>query len=1068
MSGVPAGAMAFAPPPLVAADAGASSDAEEELAQDDSELQTPDSGTDPSTGSGGEEHANPTDEGTREESMKLVDEAASTSKADGENDADEDEDTDAARDVFSPGGIIGYGLVNSGTPKTDYSGSSIAGTALQTGTWAAYVAAGDNLVVDLVTPDDGYQAPGVSAANGGPQIKGFDLTPLKVEIVRPDGTTAHTATAVKEAGKQLGQTFTGIDAAHAGVWKIRIIGGTSSDNREHAELDPRLKWNIYVPGKAGSVWTSQLNIGQNWKNTEGPGATPIDVWAINQGGKQYKVSAPHYNGIHSTFVMNNLGVVHSDKADDGLCVRAPLSVAMRNSPETMLNGKQGTAYRGPASTGVGENQCPNLRPFKMFTKPPHPSLPADAAGYGWVKPAYVAPSFSNMSLNRSTGVLTGTITGQDMDLVVKIGAKGSQADGYDGTAVTTRVTVTPGTNKQVLQWDRKDSTGAVVPFSKDLKVTVTGDGASYIHFTRADAEHSNGGVIITDLQTNQVTPVSWDDSQLSQIAGRQSVGFTKTVTAGNGTDHKWDGTSVANKNDNTGSWGNSRVINDWASETFATTLELSPDDIIGPRLHVDKTQVGEPDYSSDRSSADVRWRVEVHNSGAAEALNTVMKDLYPAGAIEHTTIEPPTQGGFDAGSGVWDIGTLAPGATVSLTFSAVVPAGTTPEGVTHTNRAIVSATDLPRSETGDCQVNQSLDTDTDQCDEVQTEIEGAIPALKIDKEQLGEPVYAADRKTARVTWKVTVLSAGEAPAQQVEVKDVYPTGSASPQQLESPSHGTFDAEAGTWEIGTLNSGDIATLTLSAVIPTAGAFETATHINRAIVTATGLPRPETGDCQVNAGIEADTDQCDEVETKLDGPKPGWSMAKDSDPKSGAEVAAGNPITYTLTVRNTGNVPLTGISLVDTLAKVTPYAQLDGIPQERVSGAQSVARPNAISGDKLAWTAPTLPAGAEATLTYTYRLNQDAWGITVDNAVFGTVTYGDTPLLPDSCGESAEKPCATGHSTPAPPRNDPPRNEPPRNDLPVTGGPQAAAVILGGGGMLLIAAGIGLIVLRRRQR
>lgn len=972
---------------------------------------------------------------------------------------DQEQAPEEATDVAdSPAGIAGeavtFGLVNGGTPKTNYSGSSIAGTALQSGTWAAYVSAGDDLVVDLVTPDDGYVINSISQAEGGPFTKGYDKTPLRVEIVRPNGTVASTKSVVTGAGKQLGATFTNISAAHEGVWRIRVIDGATSDPRDASflELAPRLKWNIYVPGKPGSVWTSTVNIGNNWKSYEGPGSDSLEMWALNSTGKQYKVEAPNYNGVHSTFRMNNLGVTSNDKDADGNCVRQPLSVPMRDAQEVMLNGKKATEYRVPSGEGTGENECPNLQPYRLFTKKPHSSLPVSSPGYGWVKPVYVPAEIKDFTLDRSTGVLTGTVT-QSMNLIVTIGAEGA-----DAQAVTKKISVAPGTKKQILKWDRKDASGAIIPMAKKLKVTVTGDGASYIHLTRTDAEHSNGGVRFTDLHTNEVKKVSWDDSQLAQAAGRQSVGFAKKVSNGNGALHAWNGTGTTPENRNGGSWGNFRVINDWVSETYTKTITLQPSAILTPQLRIDKTQVGNPVYAADQKTATVTWKVDVKNSGNGAVSNTVMKDIYPAGATNQQITAQPSQGTFKATTGVWNIGTLAAGKTVTVSFSAVIPTASAFKTQKYTNRAIVSGTDLPRRETGVCQVNQGVDVDTDQCDEVQTTLEGPKPEVKIDKTQLGDPVYAEDRKSATVTWRVTVKSTGNAPAENIVMKDVYPKGAKSPKQVTAPSQGTFDAATGSWTVGTLKNGSSATVTLSVTLPTADAFKSATHTNRAIVSASDLPRKETGDCQTNDTVDADTDQCDEVATKLDGPSPGWQMAKASNPKSGSEIAAGQPITYTLTVRNTGDVPLEGIKITDTLTKVTPHATLQGAPQEQVANEKSVARPNAITGDTLAWATPSIPAGEQATLTYTYQLNDDAWGVAVDNAAFGTLTYDNRPLPPDSCGKSASDPCTTDHLTP----------KWPSSGLPVLGGIGSPGFMLGGLAIISLAATVGLVLHLRNKR
>ena len=53
-------------------------------------------------------------------------------------------------------------------------------------------------------------------------------------------------------------------------------------------------------------------------------------------------------------------------------------------------------------------------------------------------------------------------------------------------------------------------------------------------------------------------------------------------------------------------------------------------------------------------------------------------------------------------------------------------------------------------------------------------------------------------------------------------------------------------------------------------------------------------------------------------------PSWTLAKTSDPASGAIVRPGDLITYTLTATNTSDAQIRGALALDDLSKVTPYA------------------------------------------------------------------------------------------------------------------------------------------------
>ncbi|MEP9383076.1 SpaA isopeptide-forming pilin-related protein [Nocardioides cheoyonin] len=131
------------------------------------------------------------------------------------------------------------------------------------------------------------------------------------------------------------------------------------------------------------------------------------------------------------------------------------------------------------------------------------------------------------------------------------------------------------------------------------------------------------------------------------------------------------------------------------------------------------------------------------------------------------------------------------------------------------------------------------------------------------------------------------------------------------------------------------------------------------------------------------------------------QPAWTLTKSSDPASGSTVDAGSDITYTLTVTDTGTVPLTDAIVQDDLTDVLPYADLhtplaSGLSRDRDN-------PNL-----LIWTVPEVPAGESVSVSYTVGLHDDAWGITVDNAA--------TPQSPGGVCV-AENDCVTTHHTPA---------------------------------------------------
>lgn len=139
---------------------------------------------------------------------------------------------------------------------------------------------------------------------------------------------------------------------------------------------------------------------------------------------------------------------------------------------------------------------------------------------------------------------------------------------------------------------------------------------------------------------------------------------------------------------------------------------------------------------------------------------------------------------------------------------------------------------------------------------------------------------------------------------------------------------------------------------------------------------------------------------------------WTVTKSSTPASGSPVAPGDPITYTLTVSSTGDVPVHDVVVTDDLSQVLPFASIGSITAP--DGTAAV-----VDGTTLRWTVGTLPGadddGATLTLSYPVTVNPGAAGVTIRNVVTGA---GDVP--PSTCAEPDpdDPACSTVHTTPDP--------------------------------------------------
>jgi hypothetical protein len=102
------------------------------------------------------------------------------------------------------------------------------------------------------------------------------------------------------------------------------------------------------------------------------------------------------------------------------------------------------------------------------------------------------------------------------------------------------------------------------------------------------------------------------------------------------------------------------------------------------------------------------------------------------------------------------------------------------------------------------------------------------------------------------------------------------------------------------------------------------------------------------------------------------EPAYTVTKLVDPVSGSTVAPGDVVMYTVIASNTGGTPL-DVNVTDDLNRTLEHAVLLGVPD----GA-------AVSNGVLTWGG-TLQPGETATLTYSVRVTNDAFGATLRNTV-----------------------------------------------------------------------------------
>ena len=234
----------------------------------------------------------------------------------------------------------------------------------------------------------------------------------------------------------------------------------------------------------------------------------------------------------------------------------------------------------------------------------------------------------------------------------------------------------------------------------------------------------------------------------------------------------------------------------------------------------------------------VVFNLSVNNLGPDEASGVVVVDELPAGfSYLDSTAD---QGSYDSATGLWTVGSLANGASAGLSIEAVV----TTSGP-YLNTASVSA--------------ETFDPDLSN-NEAEAEVSIVEPQADLAVSKQVNPAQA--EVGASVTFTVIAANLGPDNATGVLVIDQLPDGYEYVES--SATQGSFDAGTGHWQIGSLDNGGSATLTLQATVTAMDDY-----LNSASISGDQVD-PNAGNNTASAGITLPPELADPivVTTSLD--------------------------------------------------------------------------------------------------------------------------------------------------------------------------------------------------------
>ncbi len=329
----------------------------------------------------------------------------------------------------------------------------------------------------------------------------------------------------------------------------------------------------------------------------------------------------------------------------------------------------------------------------------------------------------------------------------------------------------------------------------------------------------------------------------------------------------------------------------------------------------------------------VRYTLTVTNTGPG-TLSGARVDDDVAGLVDDATLGPLPAGLTRTGDTLtWSVPDLAPGGSASVSYAAVVVTAAT--GATLRNVA------SPASVGGRCGTTCAT-----------AHFTGAWELEKTSDPGDGAVVEPGDV----ITWTLSatntsaaVVSGARATDDLAGVVDDATVSYTSPQLSRA-------GDTLTWQIPTLAPGESASVTYTGVVTSEGA----TIVN------TAAPVGAAGSCTA----------CTTTQHSLR-----WTLAKAADPASGTVVDPGDVITYTLSVTNTGPVPLVDAVVSDDLSDVLDDATLGDL-----------AEGLSVRGDELTWRVPALPVGETVEVSYPVTVGVDALGVSLTNKASASTPGG----------------------------------------------------------------------------
>ena len=357
------------------------------------------------------------------------------------------------------------------------------------------------------------------------------------------------------------------------------------------------------------------------------------------------------------------------------------------------------------------------------------------------------------------------------------------------------------------------------------------------------------------------------------------------------------------------------VVTNWArtiGSEGGIPFDLSDDadvQIIEPNLTIDK----QGSITEGLPGDTIHYTITIENTGTSPAYDVDIQDVVPAGLILNIpsiTSTPLSDTTTVVGNTItWEYTIIPVGATVVLEYDAVIP----PEGGVFTNTATIT----------DYSTLLGINPYERHYPPIQDPWTVRAPGTDIMKITLNTAVNVPSPGGV-VYFEMTITNTGDMALDPVELTDILPDGltyipgtsvvNGVPYEPDSVVDNPGGSQTLTWlNIGAMNPSDTITVTFEASVDPG---RTGTFVNRARVVGTSVIGDVSDEDTSPVGVLA----------------PAIHITKSAVPASST---AGHPILFTLTVTNTGQVPLDPVMVTDELPVGLTYNNAAVPPPDTVT-------------------------------------------------------------------------------------------------------------------------------------